>query len=69
MDQAHLLIHTDHRRRCYLIEAVMGADRITLATSVDHADAFQIASKIRDWTRRDPDNIPFPIMDRTTPIK
>ena len=32
MDKAHLLIRTDHHRGCYLIEAVMGADRITLAT-------------------------------------
>ena len=69
MDSAHLLIRTDQHRRCYLIEAVMGADRITLATSLDHADAFQIATKLRAWTRRDPDNLPFPIMDRSTPIQ
>ena len=47
------------------VEAVMGADRITLATSHNHADAFQIAQKIASWTRRDPDNIPFPIYDRS----
>lgn len=65
MDKEHILIRTDHHRRLFLVEAVMGADRITLATTTDHADAFQIASNLRKWTRRDPDNIPFPIYDRS----
>jgi len=69
MDKAHLTIRNDHPRRLYLIEAVMGADRITLATSHDHADAFQIAQNLRAWTRRDPDNVPLPIFDRTTPFQ
>jgi hypothetical protein len=65
MDKAHILIRTDHHRNLFLIEAVMGADRITLATSNTHADAFQIAQKLASWTRRDPDNVPFPIYDRS----
>ena len=64
MSKEHLLISHDPRRRIYLVEATMGADRITLATTTTHADAFRIATEIRQWTRRDPDNIPFPIMDR-----
>ena len=69
MDKAHLLIRTDQPRNCYLIEAVMGADRITLATATTHADAFTIATNLRAWTRRDPDNMPFPIMDRSLPLQ
>lgn len=69
MDQAHLLIRTDHHNRNFLIEAVMGADRIILATSTSHADAFTIATNLRAWTRRHPDNVPFPIYDKTTPLK
>ena len=65
MDKEHILIRTDHHRNVLLIEAVMGADRITLATSNTHADAFQIAQKLAAWTRRDPDNVPFPIYDRS----
>ena len=65
MDKEHILIRTDKHRQMFLIEAVMGADRITLATSHTHADAFQIAQKLAAWTRRDPDNIPFPIYDRS----
>ncbi len=65
MDKEHILIRTDHHRQLFLIEAVMGADRIILATSHNHADAFQIAQKLAAWTRRDPDNIPFPIYDRS----
>lgn len=65
MDKEHILIRTDHHRNVFLIEAVMGADRITLATSNNHADAFQIAQKLAAWTRRDPDNVPFPIYDRS----
>ena len=65
MDKEHILIRTDHHRQLFLIEAVMGADRITLATSNNHADAFQIAQKLASWTRRDPDNVPFPIYDRS----
>ena len=65
MDKEHILIRTDHHRNLFLIEAVMGADRITLATSRTHADAFQIAQKLAAWTRRDPDNVPFPIYDRS----
>lgn len=65
MDKAHLLIRTDHHRNLFLIEAVMGKNRITLATSNNHADAFQIAQKLASWTRRDPDNVPFPIYDRS----
>lgn len=67
METAHLLIRKDHKRNLYLVEAAMGADRITLATTIDHADAFQIAQNLRRWTRRDPDNIPFPIYDKATP--
>jgi hypothetical protein len=48
-----------------LVEASQGAERITLATSHNHADAFQIAQKLANWTRRDPDNVPFPIYDRS----
>ena len=59
MDKEHILIRTDHHRQLFLIEAVMGADRITLATSHNHADAFQIAQKLAAWTRRDIHNIPF----------
>jgi hypothetical protein len=47
MDQAHLLIRTDHHNRNYLIEAVMGAERIILATSTSHADAYTIATNLR----------------------
>jgi hypothetical protein len=65
MDKEHILIRTDHHRKLYLIEASMGAERITLATATDHADAFQIAQKLASWTRRDPDNVPFPIYDRS----
>ena len=65
MDKEHILIRTDKHRQMFLIEAVMGADRITLATSHNHADAFQIAQKLAAWTRRDIDNIPFPIYDRS----
>ena len=65
MDKEHILIRTDHHRNVFLIEAVMGADRITLATSNNHADAFQIAQKLAAWTRRDIDNVPFPIYDRS----
>ena len=65
MDAAHLLIRLDHKRNLYLIEAAMGADRITLATAHDHAEAFQIAQHFRKWTRRDPDNVPFPIYDKS----
>jgi len=69
MDKAHLTIRTDQARRLFLVEAVMGADRITLATTHDHADAFQIAQKLAAWTRRDPDNVPFPIYDRAASLK
>jgi len=69
MDKAHILIRTDHHRGLYLVEASQGADRITLATTHDHADAFQIAQKLAAWTRRDPDNIPFPIYDRSRTLK
>lgn len=69
MDQAHLTIRTDRHRQLFLIEAVMGADRITLATSRNHSDAFQIAQKLVAWTRRDPDNVPFPIYDRSTALQ
>jgi hypothetical protein len=69
MDAAHLLIRKDHKRNLYLIEAAMGADRITLATAHDHAEAFQIAQHFRGWTRRDPDNVPFPIYDKSTQLK
>jgi hypothetical protein len=65
MDQAHILIRNDHHRKLFLIEASQGAERITLATSATHADAFQIAQKLAAWTRRDPDNVPFPIYDRS----
>ena len=65
MDKEHILIRTDQHRQTFLIEAVMGADRITLATSNNHADAFQIAQKLAAWTRRDIDNVPFPIYDRS----
>ena len=65
MDKEHILIRTDHHRQLFLIEDVMGADRITLATSHNHADAFQIAQKLAAWTRRDIDNVPFPIYDRS----
>ncbi len=64
MDKEHITIRTDHHRQLFLIEAVKGADRITLATSHNHADAFQIAQKLAAWTRRDSDNVPFPIYDR-----
>lgn len=69
MDAAHFTIRTDHPRQMFLIEAVMGADRITLATSRNHADAFQIAQKLSAWTRRDPDNVPFPIYDKSTSLQ
>ncbi len=65
MDKAHILIRTDHHRNLFLVEASQGAERITLATSNNHADAFQIAQKLANWTRRDPDNVPFPIYDRS----
>jgi hypothetical protein len=65
MDKEHILIRTDHHRQLFLSEAVMGADRIILATSHNHADAFQIAQKLAAWTRRDIDNVPFPIYDRS----
>ena len=65
MDKEHILIRTDHHRNLFLVEASQGAERITLATSNNHADAFQIAQKLASWTRRDPDNVPFPIYDRS----
>ena len=65
MEKAHILIRTDHHRNLFLVEASQGAERITLATSNTHADAFQIAQKLAAWTRRDPDNVPFPIYDRS----
>jgi hypothetical protein len=64
MDKAHILIRTDHRG-IYLIEESQGADRITLATAKNHSEAFQIARNLSSWTIRDPDNVPFPIFDRS----
>ena len=68
MDSAHLLIRKDHKRNLYLVEAAMGADRITLATALDYSEAFEIAQHLRVWTRRDPDNVPFPIYDKATQL-
>jgi hypothetical protein len=59
MNKQHLLIWGDNNNR-FFVDAVHGADRITLATVVTQIDAETIARQISGWTRRE-DGRPFPI--------